>query len=38
MKLVPLEGKIKKKIVACGRSEVIPIMPTRSAGVYVAVK
>jgi hypothetical protein len=38
MKFTPFEGKLKKKIVACGRSDVTPKMATRSATVDIAVK
>jgi hypothetical protein len=31
MKLTPMEGEIQAIIVACGRSDVIPMMATSSA-------
>jgi hypothetical protein len=38
MKHTPLEGKLQSHFVACGRSDVIPSMTTRSAVVDRAVK
>jgi hypothetical protein len=38
MKLISLEGELKKYFVACGRSDVTPTMASRSATVEMAVK
>jgi hypothetical protein len=37
MKLAPLEGELQNIFVACGRSDVTPMMATRSAIVDMTV-